>query len=98
MIVIVFRARVRNGAEAELERVGQRMYELATAMPGFRSYKDFAAADGETLALVEFDTLGSVDAWREHPEHLAAQHRGRNDFFTEYHIQVCTPVREHVFP
>ena len=39
----------------------------------------------------------SLAAWKEHPEHLKAQQRGRDEFFSEYHIQVCQPVREYEF-
>jgi hypothetical protein len=57
MVIVVFRSRLRPDADlAALEVVGARMYELGSAMPGFVSYKDFAAEDGETLTLVEFET------------------------------------------
>lgn len=94
MVVVVFRSRVKAGTEQELARVGQRMYELASSMPGYRSYKDFVAEDGENVSIIEFESLESVSAWREHPEHKVAQQRGREEFFSEYHIQVCTPVRD----
>lgn len=97
MVVVVFRSRLKAGGEAELGKVGMRMYELASAMPGFLSYKDFVAEDGENVSIIEFDSIESVDAWREHPEHQEAQRRGRTEFFTEYQIQVCTPVRERAF-
>ncbi len=73
------------------------MYELASSMRGYVSYKDFAAEDGESAAIVEFESLETLAAWREHPEHKAAQQRGREEFFAEYHIQVCTPVRDYRF-
>jgi heme-degrading monooxygenase HmoA len=94
MVVVVFRSRVMPGVEQELGALGERMYALASAMPGFVSYKDFVAEDGENVAIVEFDSLEAVQAWGEHPEHRVAQRRGREEFFKEYHIQVCTPVRE----
>lgn len=97
MVVVVFRSRIREGVEAEMERVGQRMYELASAMPGFVSYKDYMAADGENVAVVEFESLETLAAWRDHPEHRQVQQRGRDEFFTEYHIQVCTTVRDYSF-
>jgi heme-degrading monooxygenase HmoA len=97
MVVIVFRSRVRDGVDQELGRVGERMYELASSMPGFLSYKDFAAEDGESVTIVEFESLETLAAWREHPEHKVAQSRGRSEFFSEYHIQVCTPVRDYRF-
>lgn len=99
MVVVVFRARVREGADlAPLEAMGKRMYELASAMPGFVSYKDFSAADGETVSIVEFTDEASVLAWHAHPEHRAVQEHGRAAVFSEYRIQVCTPYRERRFP
>ena len=101
MIVIVFRSRMRQDVSpdnlAQLDAMGQRMYELASGMPGFVSYKDFTAADGENVSLVEFESLDTLSAWRNHPEHKAVQERGRREFFAEYRIQVCSPVRDYSF-
>lgn len=102
MFVVVFRTRLRPGLDqaalATLGTLGARMYQLATGMPGFVSYKDFAAADGESVSIVEFASQETLLAWREHPEHKEAQRLGRERFFAEYRIQVCTPVRSVQFP
>lgn len=99
MVVIVFRSKLREGVDpSPLEPIGLRMYELASAMPGFISYKDFAAADGESVSLVEFESVETLEAWRRHPEHVEAQRLGRDHYFAEYQIQVCTPVRSYGFP
>ena len=96
MVVVVFRARFKPGVDMlELAKVGERMYELVSSMSGYISHKDFTAEDGETVSLFEFDSLESVAAWREHPEHKEAQERGREEFFAEYHIQVCSPIRDY---
>jgi heme-degrading monooxygenase HmoA len=98
MVVIVFRARIKPEVDPQaLAQVGQRMYELASSMPGYISYKDFAAEDGENVSIIEFESLETLAHWREHPEHKLAQQRGREEFFSEYHIQVCTPVRDYRF-
>jgi len=48
MVIIVFRARLRPDVDQQaMAHLGQRMYEIASSMPGFISYKDFAAGDGE---------------------------------------------------
>lgn len=95
MVIIVFRVRLRSGVdEAALGALGARMYELASGMPGFVSYKDFTAGDGESVSIVEFDSPQALAAWREHPEHKIAQQRARDEFFAEYRISVCTHVRE----
>lgn len=97
-IVVVFRSRLRADADlSALEAAATHMYELACAMPGFISYKDFSAADGESVSIVEFADAASLLAWRNHPEHLRMQQRGREEFMAEYHIQVCRPEREYAF-
>lgn len=93
MVVIVFRSRPNPKFEAEATRLGERMYSLAVNMPGFVSYKEFEATDGEVVSLVEFESHAQLEAWRDHPEHRGAQQRGRDDLFTEFQIQVCDVVR-----
>jgi heme-degrading monooxygenase HmoA len=97
MFVVVFRSRLRGEATPELEKLGERMYALATSMPGFLSYKDFTAEDGESVSIVEFESAETLAAWKNHPEHVEAQQLGREHHFEEYRIQVCTPVREYSF-
>ena len=97
MVVIVFRSRLKPGVESQIEAVGGRMYELAAGMPGFVSYREYAAADGESVAIVEFESHETLAAWREHPEHRQAQAAGRERFFSEYRITVCDAVRESSF-
>ena len=97
-VVVVFRSRLRADVDLQaLETAGARMYELASAMPGFISYKDFAAADGESVAIVEFRDAASLLAWRNHPEHRRTQQRGREEFMAEYHIQGCRIERDYSF-
>jgi heme-degrading monooxygenase HmoA len=98
MVIVVFRSRLRPDADlATVEAVGARMYELGTQMPGFVSYKEFAAEDGETLTLVEFETEAQLLAWRNHPEHLETQARARAEFFSEYAITVGEARRAYHF-
>ena len=98
MVIVVFRTYVKPQADLEkLQTLFEKMLALVTKMPGFLSIKDFSARDGESLALVEFDSLASVDAWKAHPEHLVAQRRGREEFFADYRIQVCNLIRTSEF-
>jgi heme-degrading monooxygenase HmoA len=57
----------------------------------------FTAEDGEILALAEFDSLDALHAWKEHPEHVVAQQRGREEFFAAYRAQICSTIREATF-
>jgi heme-degrading monooxygenase HmoA len=98
MVVVIFRSRIRHDADLTgIDALAARMHEIASAMPGFISYKEFRADDQETVALVEFDSAGHLLAWRNHPEHLAAQQRGRDAVFESYEIAVCQPVKRYGF-
>ena len=102
MVIVVFRARSRpdlpEAVQRELETRSTRMAELVKTMPGFVSYKDFEAPDGEAVTIVEFESHETAMAWRDHPEHRAVQAFGREHVFSEYHIQVCDLVRESRYP
>jgi heme-degrading monooxygenase HmoA len=98
MVIIVFRSRLKADVDQqELARLGERMFEIASSMPGYVSYKDFSSSDGESVSIVEFESLETLNEWRNHPEHRAVQERGRQDFFDEYVVQVCTLVRQSRF-
>jgi len=95
MVVVVFRSRLKPGVAPAIEALGARMYELATRMPGYLAYREYQAADGEGVAIVEFESAAALKAWREHPEHRAAQALGKDRFFSSYRIQVCTVERDY---
>jgi heme-degrading monooxygenase HmoA len=97
MVVVVFRARLKPGIQKEYQQTDARMAKLAATMPGFVSYRQYASADGEDVAVVEFASQETVAAWGAHPEHREAQRLGRERWFTEYRITVCDAVREYSF-
>jgi heme-degrading monooxygenase HmoA len=98
MIIAMFRMQLKPQADLEeLSALHQKMHAIVSNMPGFVSVKLFTAEDGEALALAEFESLESLKAWKEHPEHVVAQQRGREEFFAEYHVQVCSLIREAKF-
>jgi heme-degrading monooxygenase HmoA len=97
MVVVVFRSRLKPGIEQELQGADARMAALAATMPGFVSYRQYTSADGEEIALVEFESHETAAAWRAHPEHREAQRLGRERWFSEYRITVCDTVRDYSF-
>jgi len=94
-IITIFRSRLLPGTEAAIIALGTRMYELASAIPGFISYKDFTAEDGENVAIIEFDSMESLAIWSANSEHLEAKERGRREFFKEYSIEICSILRQY---
>lgn len=97
MVLVVFRSRIRDDNASEFEALADEMMVLARSMPGFISYQVYKAADGERCSIIEFDTVEHLRAWRDQPEHRAAQQRGRERFYESYSLHVSTPERESLF-
>ena len=97
VILTVFRSRLRPEAQAEYGELAPQMSKLARSMPGYKSHKVFVAEDGERLTLVEFEDDATQFDWASHPEHRAAQERGRSAFYSEYSLQICEVKRESRF-
>lgn len=97
MVMAVFRSRLRDDRAAEFQELAGRMLETARSMPGFVSYKVYVAADGERCSIIEFESHDELRAWREHPDHRAAQQLGRERYYQEYSLHVARPERESRF-
>ena len=97
MIVTVFRSRLMPGVQDEYVKLVERMRDLAVTMPGYISHKGFWADDGERVTIVEFESEEAQRAWRMHPEHIAAQRQGRQRFYAEYDIKVCSVLHDNHF-
>lgn len=91
--VIVFRSRLRPDISDAYNRHAGDIFALAETMPGYLSAKDFAADDGERLALIEWASPNDLVMWRNEPSHAAAQAMGRERYYSEYSIDICAPMR-----
>lgn len=96
-IVTVFRSRLRPGVEDEYRRVAREMSELVHEMEGFVDEAFFTSPDGERVTIVRFADRECHRAWAEQPDHLAAQRRGREEFYSWYDISVCEETYGRVF-
>lgn len=98
MVIVLFENRLRADIdEAEYGQAFERMFGLASQMPGFISIVGYTAADGAELAVVRFESEETLQAWRNHPEHVKTQARRREAFYESYKITVATPSREYDF-
>ncbi len=94
MYVNVFVSRKRDGHDAaDYQSDAARMGELAEAQPGFVSYKSYAAPDGETVTVSVWRSEADAKAWSRHPEHRAAQGRGRAEYYEYFTMWTCADAR-----
>jgi heme-degrading monooxygenase HmoA len=93
MVIALFEYRLGADVDvAEWERTFARMVALASEHPGCISIDGYTGPDGVDLAVVRFESEEALSAWKNHPEHLLAQGRGRDAFFDAYKVTVASPV------
>lgn len=93
MIVAAFRNRVKPELMSEYVALAGEMAAIAMSMPEFISFKNFVSEDGEAVSVHEWDSAEYLRAWRQHPEHLKVQGRGRREFYQDYVLYVCDNPR-----
>jgi heme-degrading monooxygenase HmoA len=85
-----------TGPDPEYDRTAERMYELASAMPGFVGFES-AAQGASEITVSYWASLDAIAAWRNHPEHLEAQARGRASWYRRFTIRIARVEREYSF-
>ena len=98
VIVTVFRNRLRPGVDEEYGPLADEMTAIAESMPGYIDMSSYAGDDGERVAVIRFTDRESHRAWAQHPDHLAAQRRGREEFYSWYDICVAEQTYGRMFP
>lgn len=97
-VAVIFASRRARSNSHEYADTAARMAELAAQQPGYVdmvSVHDAATGEGMTVSF--FVDEASAIAWKEHPEHRAAQRRGIDAFYEEYRIWVAEVSRDYSF-
>lgn len=71
---------------AAYEAEAFRMYQRVAGNPefGFVDLKSFKGEAGEEVLVATFESLEGIEAWRNDPEHVLTQERGRTEWFDSY--------------
>jgi glutathione S-transferase len=79
------------------EQAATRMAELAAQQPGYREIESVRGADGVGITVSYWDSDADARAWKQHAEHAAIQHTGRDRWYSWYRLRVATVEREYTF-
>jgi heme-degrading monooxygenase HmoA len=96
MFVVIFRAQVRQ-FDAEYSAMAAQMRELALTQFGCLSFN--ATTEGEQeIAVSYWPDEASIRAWKQHTEHLQAQHLGRDRWYASYSVDIAEIRRSYAHP
>ncbi len=74
MVICIFgNTIVKAGKEDEEAQLVDKLKPVLRSMPGFISWKNYTAEDGEVIGLIRFDSRESLDAWAHEGHHLQIQ-------------------------
>lgn len=71
------------------------MCELAAQQPGYLGFE--SARDGLGIAISYWRDLASIQHWKQNAEHLIAQDKGRNQWYSQYTTRICKVERAYSY-
>lgn len=80
---------------AGYHEVAERMVELAAQQRGFIGIESARGEDGFGITVAYFESLEDIARWKKHPEHMAAQARGKAQWYDRYSVRVCSVERSY---
>lgn len=95
---VVFTASRTPDQSEEYDQLAIRMVELAMQQPGFLGLEYGAAPDGTELTVSYWESLESIQHWRNHEEHLVAQDQGKSRWYADYHIRITRVEYDYKHP
>ena len=66
----------------------ERMFALAAGQPGFLHMESHRDADDRGVTICYWASMEAIEAWRDHPEHLAAKAEGRARWYKEWDVRI----------
>jgi heme-degrading monooxygenase HmoA len=77
------------------ENMAEEMVILAQNQPGYLGIESARSDIGITVSY--WKDLESIKDWKQHADHLAAQQKGRSDWYKNYKVRIARVEREYGF-
>jgi heme-degrading monooxygenase HmoA len=88
---------IRPGNDSEYAEFADRVEHLATLEPGFVAIESVRDSEGRGITVSYWRDLESIRRFKELGDHLEAQERGRQSWYSRYTVSVCHIERAYSF-
>lgn len=75
--------------------MAKHMEDLAKKQDGFLGIE--SARDGVGITVSYWESLEAIKTWKQNSEHLIAQQKGREKWYSWYNTRICKVEREYEF-
>jgi heme-degrading monooxygenase HmoA len=94
---VIFTSQRGEGDDAYAD-MAQAMFELATKQPGFLGAESARGPDGFGITAAYFKDEAAIHGWKQNAGHLAAQAKGKTDWYSHYQVRVAKVERSYSGP
>lgn len=91
---VIFTSRITKNTEGYSD-MSQKMEALAKEQPGFLGIDSARQDIGITVSY--WESLDAIKIWKQHSEHLIAQQKGREQWYSWYNTRICKVEHEYEF-
>ncbi|TDY10502.1 antibiotic biosynthesis monooxygenase family protein [Meridianimaribacter flavus] len=91
---VIFTSTQKENIEGYAEMANQ-MEALAKTQDGFLGMDSARNEVGITVSY--WESLEAIKNWKQNTEHLIAQQKGRQDWYSWYNVKICKVEREYKF-
>ena len=91
---VIFTSIVTKNTEGYSE-MAIKMEDLAKTQSGFLGIESAREAVGITVSY--WESLDAIKAWKQNSEHLIAQQKGREQWYSWYNTKICKVEHEYEF-
>lgn len=88
----------RTGEDGEgYAKMAEMMDELAQKQPGFLRVESARNAEGKGITVSYWESLEAIQAWKDNSKHLVAQQFGKEKWYMQYNVEICTVIKDYSF-
>lgn len=91
---VIFTSTLTNNPMGYSE-MASKIEELAKKQKGFLGID--SAREDVGISVSYWETLEDIKTWKQNSEHLIAQQKGRNQWYSWYNTRICKVEREYEF-
>ncbi|MEO5643316.1 MAG: antibiotic biosynthesis monooxygenase [Bacteroidia bacterium] len=84
---------IRTEGENGYAEIAERMAELAIQQPGYLGHESAREEIGITVSY--WKDTDSIRSWKMNTEHLFAQKKGREEFYSAYKVRIAKVERDY---
>lgn len=89
---------LRTPGDQGYGEMAERMGQLAAQMPGYLGIESARGVDGFGITVSYWESEEAIANWKGQLEHLAAQDRGKREWYRHYELRVARVERGYSGP